>query len=315
MNSGQGRLHRHWGDQFVRDVTYTIQEGAGSYHPAREDDAGSILILEREGGRRSAVRITGVRMLPDATGAFRLIQARPHANILDQKKRHAPIWLWLAMALPLLFAVWAVWLAITVRGLRADVEAGVRVTSGLTGVAQRLLEVPAGNGGADSSATRARELARDALNAIEQEAHIAALVPDNVRQLRSIVDDPQATSMADRTVAPPTTTALTAIRAWLSQRSQMLGRRWTEMQVAVAAAAVLAFALSVVLFRHDRAQRELGTLRGIIPFCMYCKRLRDDENFWQQVDHYLKFHSDAMISHGICPSCYEDVKADLREGL
>ena len=54
-------------------------------------------------------------------------------------------------------------------------------------------------------------------------------------------------------------------------------------------------------------------LRGLLPICSYCKRIRDDNQYWQQVEGYIADHSDAQFSHGICPSCYETISAELDE--
>lgn len=53
------------------------------------------------------------------------------------------------------------------------------------------------------------------------------------------------------------------------------------------------------------AVREVRTLREFLPMCAYCKRIRDDENYWQAVDAYIAAHTNTRFSHGICPSCYE----------
>jgi hypothetical protein len=46
-------------------------------------------------------------------------------------------------------------------------------------------------------------------------------------------------------------------------------------------------------------------LEGIIPICMYCKKIRDDMKMWHQLEAYISQHSEAMFSHGICPECYK----------
>jgi response regulator RpfG family c-di-GMP phosphodiesterase len=46
-------------------------------------------------------------------------------------------------------------------------------------------------------------------------------------------------------------------------------------------------------------------LEGIIPICMYCKKVRNDNDYWQLVEEYVTERSDAWFSHGICPSCLE----------
>jgi sigma-B regulation protein RsbU (phosphoserine phosphatase) len=48
-------------------------------------------------------------------------------------------------------------------------------------------------------------------------------------------------------------------------------------------------------------------LQGILPICSYCKKIRDDQNYWQRVESYISEHSEARFSHGICPDCYEAV--------
>ena len=52
-------------------------------------------------------------------------------------------------------------------------------------------------------------------------------------------------------------------------------------------------------------------LSGLLPICSYCKRIRTDQNYWEQVDHYITQHSDAQFSHGICPHCFETVRAQF----
>jgi CheY-like chemotaxis protein len=49
------------------------------------------------------------------------------------------------------------------------------------------------------------------------------------------------------------------------------------------------------------------TLHGLLPMCCYCKRIRTDQDYWQQVEHYLAAHAEVQFSHGICPRCYQDV--------
>ena len=54
-------------------------------------------------------------------------------------------------------------------------------------------------------------------------------------------------------------------------------------------------------------------LSGLLPICSYCKRIRGDDQYWQQVEGYIAQHSEAQFSHGICPSCYATVSAELDE--
>jgi sigma-B regulation protein RsbU (phosphoserine phosphatase) len=52
-------------------------------------------------------------------------------------------------------------------------------------------------------------------------------------------------------------------------------------------------------------------LSGLLPMCSYCKRIRDDGDYWQQLETYLSHHSEAEFSHGICPACLEKVEKDF----
>ncbi len=53
----------------------------------------------------------------------------------------------------------------------------------------------------------------------------------------------------------------------------------------------------------NHALAEIKTLRGIIPICAGCKKIRDDQGMWNQLEAYLLDHSDAEFSHGLCPDC------------
>jgi DNA-binding response OmpR family regulator len=53
------------------------------------------------------------------------------------------------------------------------------------------------------------------------------------------------------------------------------------------------------------ALHRVKQLQGLLPICAYCKKIRDDHNYWQQVEAYLSSHSDVRFSHSICPECYQ----------
>lgn len=52
-------------------------------------------------------------------------------------------------------------------------------------------------------------------------------------------------------------------------------------------------------------------LGGLLPICCYCKRIRNDGNYWEKVEVFVSEHSNAKFTHGICPSCFETAKAEL----
>jgi CHASE1-domain containing sensor protein len=58
-----------------------------------------------------------------------------------------------------------------------------------------------------------------------------------------------------------------------------------------------------VIEKLTRTLAEVNTLRGILPLCSYCKKIRDDKGYWEQVDVYIHKYSQADISHSVCPEC------------
>ncbi|HTV55047.1 MAG TPA: response regulator [Terriglobia bacterium] len=72
----------------------------------------------------------------------------------------------------------------------------------------------------------------------------------------------------------------------------------------------------IVRLQLDRAARvaeleealgRVKKLQGLLPICSYCKRIRNDENYWQQVECYIEEHSGAEFTHGVCPQCYDEI--------
>lgn len=59
-----------------------------------------------------------------------------------------------------------------------------------------------------------------------------------------------------------------------------------------------------------KAREEIQTLRGIIPICARCKKIRNDTGFWEQVEFYIQKHSEARFSHGLCPHCMDELYGD-----
>jgi len=52
-------------------------------------------------------------------------------------------------------------------------------------------------------------------------------------------------------------------------------------------------------------------LHGLLPICSYCKRIRGDDQYWQQSEEYIAEHSETQFNHRICPACYATVSAEL----
>lgn len=67
---------------------------------------------------------------------------------------------------------------------------------------------------------------------------------------------------------------------------------------------------NIILDLQD-ALAEVTTLRGIIPICSSCKKVRDDKGYWNQIESYIRDHSEADFSHSICPECAKELYPDL----
>lgn len=64
----------------------------------------------------------------------------------------------------------------------------------------------------------------------------------------------------------------------------------------------------------EAALTSVKMLRGLLPMCSYCKKIRVDDKYWQQLESYLSDHSEAQFSHGICPDCFPEVLDSLGAG-
>jgi hypothetical protein len=62
------------------------------------------------------------------------------------------------------------------------------------------------------------------------------------------------------------------------------------------------------------ALSQVQTLRGLVPICASCKKIRDDDGFWHQVEVYVRDHSLAEFSHAICPQCMQDLYPEYSAG-
>jgi AmiR/NasT family two-component response regulator len=61
----------------------------------------------------------------------------------------------------------------------------------------------------------------------------------------------------------------------------------------------------------EKALSEIKTLRGILPICASCKNVRDDKGYWNQIESYIRDHSEAEFSHSLCPECAKKLYPDL----
>ena len=74
-----------------------------------------------------------------------------------------------------------------------------------------------------------------------------------------------------------------------------VGERFVELQNTLAQR----------IFELQEAMVQINTLRGILPICSFCHKIRNDQESWERIEKYITDHSEARFSHGICPECAE----------
>jgi hypothetical protein len=66
-----------------------------------------------------------------------------------------------------------------------------------------------------------------------------------------------------------------------------------------------------LIFNLQKALEEVKTLSGMLPICASCKKIRDDEGYWQQIEEYIRDHSEADFTHGICEDCVKELYPEI----
>jgi hypothetical protein len=66
-----------------------------------------------------------------------------------------------------------------------------------------------------------------------------------------------------------------------------------------------------LIIKLQKALSEIKTLRGFLPICSQCKKIRDDKGFWNQIESYIHNHSEAEFTHSLCPECAKKLYPDL----
>ncbi|MEE8372110.1 MAG: hypothetical protein V3R87_00035 [Dehalococcoidia bacterium] len=98
----------------------------------------------------------------------------------------------------------------------------------------------------------------------------------------------------------------TLVRELLSPNPHEL---WMRLTATAILAVLVAYGRYAVVNRHrltferEKARLEANTLRGLIPICAWCGKLRDDQGYWESVETYVTQRSTAEFTHGICPEC------------
>jgi sigma-B regulation protein RsbU (phosphoserine phosphatase) len=80
-----------------------------------------------------------------------------------------------------------------------------------------------------------------------------------------------------------------------------VGERMVKLQTSLAARVT----------ELEEALAHVSKLQGLLPICSYCKKVRNETNYWEQVDSYLSSHTGVKLTHGICPDCLETMMRQL----
>lgn len=78
---------------------------------------------------------------------------------------------------------------------------------------------------------------------------------------------------------------------------------------------IVSFFELIILFLYERILNDylsqIKTMRGLLPICASCKKIRDDKGYWKQVEVYIQEHSEADFTHSICPDCAKKLYPDI----
>lgn len=69
--------------------------------------------------------------------------------------------------------------------------------------------------------------------------------------------------------------------------------------------ALFAYLINKVVIQKRELEKEIKTLRGILPICSFCKKIRTPDGNWESIESYIKKNSEAEFSHSVCPDCYK----------
>jgi len=82
-----------------------------------------------------------------------------------------------------------------------------------------------------------------------------------------------------------------------------LKRNLHDLKMSLIERDIVEEAKSQLIEELERALEQVNTLTGLLPICAWCKKVRDDNGYWDEVENYVAEHSTATFSHGICPEC------------
>lgn len=93
-----------------------------------------------------------------------------------------------------------------------------------------------------------------------------------------------------------------------------LTRTCTRMELLFGQHIILAHQRERLIRGLRQSLAQVKTLRGLVPICAHCKKIRDDQGFWHKVEQFVRDHSEAEFTHGICPDCAKTMREELDLG-
>lgn len=88
----------------------------------------------------------------------------------------------------------------------------------------------------------------------------------------------------------------------------------TNTIIRIVVLTLLAFLVGIVARQKRELEKEVRILRGILPICSFCKKIRDPDGNWEVMERYISAHSEAKFSHGICPECVNQHYPEILRG-
>jgi len=70
-----------------------------------------------------------------------------------------------------------------------------------------------------------------------------------------------------------------------------------------------------VIKKLESALKEIKTMKGLLPICSFCKKIRNDTGYWEQLEQYVSSHSEAEFTHSMCPECLERLYPEIHDKL
>jgi len=116
---------------------------------------------------------------------------------------------------------------------------------------------------------------------------------------------------SDTLVAAAVSTVFTVVGALASPEGGVLWIGAVNRSLAVA----IVWTTAALVLLHKRAAEDINMLRHWLPVCASCKKIRDDQGFWQGLEEFVEQHSDVLITHSLCPACMEKWYPELHPEL